>query len=448
MGQRDLAQPQPIAPADGSSSVRPTRVRYRVLRAACVLALISYIYRIGFAALGSDLKRDLALGDQELGYLMTAFLVPYGLFEVPWGVLGDRLGGRHVLTVVAVTSALLTGAVALVVLLPGIWLLRLLFLVVLRFLFGLVQAGLFPPLSRVMADWMPLQERGTAQGLIWMTSRFGGALAYFLVPALVVWLGGWPAAMAALTVLALLWAAGFWPWFRNRPEEMRQVNTAERTRIAAGRLAPSPAVTHAIPWLALLRSRSVWALCLMYGCGGFAANFFVTFLRPYLLDHRHLSDSQTRWLTTLPLLCGVVGCGVGGFVSDTIIRRTGNRKWGRRLTGAIGLAGAGVALLSTVWILDPIPLAVLLCLTFFCNDLAMGPAWAACADIGERYAGTIGGKMNMVGNVAGGVAGLLTGYLFQVQRPELVFIIFAGSFWLGSLCWLGVDVTRPVACES
>jgi sugar phosphate permease len=447
MGQTDLVRQEPAAPAPERLG-RPTWVRYQVLAAACLLALISYIYRVGFAALGSDLKKDLGLGDQQLGYLMTAFLVAYGLFEVPWGVLGDRFGGRHVLTVVAATSAVLTGAVALAVLLPAGWLGSLGFLLVLRFLFGLFQAGLFPPLSRTMADWMPVAERGTAQGLIWMTSRLGGALAYLLVPALAGWLGGWPAAMAALTVLALVWAAGFWPWFRNRPADMRRVNGAELARIAAGRLTPAPAAARTIPWLALLRCRSVWALCLMYGCGGFSGNFFVTFLRPYLLDHRHLPAGQVLWLTSLPLACGIVGCGLGGLVSDTIIRRTGNRKWGRRLTGALGHAGAGVALLSTVWVLDPVPLAVLLCLTFFCNDLAMGPAWAACADIGERYAGTIGGKMNMVGNVAGGVAGLLTGYLFDIHRPEVVFVIFAGVYWLGSLCWLGVDVTRPVAARS
>ena len=212
-------------------------------------------------------------------------------------------------------------------------------------------------------------------------------------------------------------------------------------------MATAPPTGHAIPWGRMLRSRSVWALCLMYGFGGFAANFFVTLLPTYLSDYRHLDKDQIKWLSSLPLACGIVGCLLGGVVSDLIVRTTGNRRWGRVLTGVVGASCAGVAVVSTVWVEDVTLLAVLLCTTFFCNDLAMGPAWAAVADIGERHAGTLGGKMNMVGNVGGAVAMLITGYLFKAGRPELVFAVYACSFGLASLCWLFVDVTRPVSAE-
>jgi hypothetical protein len=86
----------------------------------------------------------------------------------------------------------------------------------------------------------------------------------------------------------------------------------------------------------------------------------------------------------------------------------------------------------------------LLGLAFFCNDLGMGPAWASCADVGRRYAGTVGGAMNMIGNLAGAGGTALAGWLFKHNHPEAVFIIFACSFCLGSLSWLAVDVTKPV----
>jgi ACS family glucarate transporter-like MFS transporter len=425
------------------SLVRPTRVRYQVLAWACALALVSYIFRLSFAALAPELKTLLSLNDQQLGYLLAAFLISYGGFEVPWGVLGDRFGVRHVLPAVAVSSSLLTAAVALVVWFPADATLALAFLIVVRFLFGLVQAGLFPPISRMMADWMPLQERGTAQGIVWMTSRIGGAVAGPVLAWLTVRLGGWPAAVCAIAGLGLVWAAGFWPWFHNRPAEMKQVNAAELARIAGGRVAPPPAQQH-VPWSAILSSRSIWALCLMYGFGGFAANFFVSFLPTYLHDHRHLDKEQTAWLGSLPLACGIVACMLGGLLSDLFIRVTGDRKWGRRLSGLLGLSVAGVAVLSTIWVQDVWALGFLLCLTFFCNDLAMGPAWAACADIGERFAGTVGGKMNMIGNLAGAAGILVTGYLLHAGQLTLLFVVFACSFGLGALCWLAVDVTKPL----
>jgi sugar phosphate permease len=446
-----------LHPVPGVVSIRATRVRYQVLAAACFLALIAYIHRVGFASAGTYLKSDFGLSDGEWGVVMAAFLVSYGLFEIPWGVLGDWLGARHLLTVMVLGWSLFTAVIAFVVFLPRtLWLgMSLPFLAVLfvRFIFGAFQAGAFPTFSRVMADWMPTRERGTAQGAIWMFSRIGGFVAPLLMVAIIEDLhAGWEMSFVFVSVLGIIWCAFFWPWFRNRPEDMKQVNAAERAEISSGRSLP-PAAHGNIPWAQILRCRSVWFLCFMYGCGGFSGNFFVTLLPDYLRVHRGLSATEMKWLSGLPLGCGVLACLGGGVISDRIIRTTGNRKWGRRITGMIGTAGAGLALLATNWVEDVRLLGMLLCLTFFGNDLGMGPAWASCADVGERYAGTIGGAMNMFANVGGALAAVLTGFLLgkvfvvadqTLLGNELVFWIFACVYWFASLCWLGVDVTRPV----
>ena len=113
------------------------------------------------------------------------------------------------------------------------------FLVVLRFLFGAFQAGTFPSISRMMADWMPTTERGSAQGTIWMSSRMGGALA----PLLLVWLfavmGDWKMPLVLVACWAWSGAPLFWPWFRNRPEEMPQVNAC-RAKADRGRPGGAP----------------------------------------------------------------------------------------------------------------------------------------------------------------------------------------------------------------
>src|ERR1700687_2460768 len=110
---------------------------------------------------------------------------------------------------------------------------------------------------------MPIQERGFAQGLIWMSSRLGGAV----VPFLIVWLtqleGNWASPLIIISFLGVLWCIAFWPWFRNHPAEVKSVNEAERALIAAGRGSAS-AGSARVPWSRIFRSRSVWALCLMY----------------------------------------------------------------------------------------------------------------------------------------------------------------------------------------
>jgi MFS family permease len=182
----------------------------------------------------------------------------------------------------------------------------------------------------------------------------------------------------------------------------------------------------------------------MYGFVGFAANFITRLLNIYLRDHRHLDDQTTAWLSGLPLACGIASCVLSGVLSDRLIRRTGNRKWGRRAVGATTLVLAGLACLlalraESVWLL-----AVAFGAWMLFSDGCMGPGWAACADVGEKYAGTLSGAMNMVGAFIGAAGLAFAGRLLDQGNYDLLFLAFAGSYLLAALCWLTVDVTRPL----
>src|SRR5437588_2590734 len=120
----------------GPDGARPTFVRYQVLAVACSLAVLTYVQRQGFIAGTPFIKHDLALNDEQMGYLASVWLVAYGIFQVPGGLLGDRLGARHLLTLLVLGWSLLVGATALTVVLPpGGWLVFAV-LFALRFLFG------------------------------------------------------------------------------------------------------------------------------------------------------------------------------------------------------------------------------------------------------------------------------------------------------------------------
>jgi sugar phosphate permease len=97
----------------------PFKLPYLVLFAACSLAVLTYIQRQGFIAGTPYIKRDLGLDDEQMGYLLSLWLVAYGLFQVPGGWLGDRLGARHLLTLLVLAWSLLVGAVALAAILPS-----------------------------------------------------------------------------------------------------------------------------------------------------------------------------------------------------------------------------------------------------------------------------------------------------------------------------------------
>jgi sugar phosphate permease len=435
-----------LSAAPASFEGRPSRVRYQVLAFACVLAVLTYLNRLGFVVAAPEIKKDLALTDEQMGYLAAAFLIAYGLCQVPGGLVGDRIGGRNLLTILVLAWSLLSGAVALGVIFPAGAALAFVFLVVLRFLFGMFQAAEFPTLARVLADWMPISERARAQGLVWMFSRLGGAIIPFLFAGMLWYFGTWTTPFWVMAALGALWCAAFWPWFRDRPEEMPQVNRGEAELIEAGR-PPAPARL-SVPWSAVFRSPNVWSLCLVYALVGFSGNFFTNMLPLYLRDHRELSKSETAWLSALPLAFGIGACFLGGLLSDWIVQRFGSRKWGRRLNGAIGLLVAAAATLAIPLVDDVWLLGVCVSVAFFCNDLNMAPAWAAAADIGERYAGTISGLMNMMGGgFAGALGAAFAGYLFRRHLDQWVFVVFAGSYALAACSWLLVDVTKPLVAQ-
>lgn len=430
--------------ADSIALQKPTSVRYFVLAVVCSLAVLTYVQRQGFLANTRSIREDLGLNSEQIGYMVSIWLLAYGLFQVPGGLLGDRLGARHVLTILVLGWSLLVGAVALTAALPsGGWLV-LAVLLVLRFLFGAFQAGGFPILARVIADWVPARQRGFAQGMNWMCTRLGGALAPFLV----LWLtrdilGHWTSCLWALAGMGALWCVFFWLWFRNRPEEMPRVNAAERELIAADRPMTSPAA-NAVSWKLFLTSRNVWGLCLMYGFVGFAGNFITQLLPDYLSNHRQLDDADTALLFALPPAFSIVSCLLGGTLSDWISRRTGSRTWGRRLVGFSTLALASLCCLLPIWAPNVTVLALAFSAWFFFNDGTMGPAWASCADVGERYAGTLSGAMNMTGAFMGAMGMAIAGRLLNLHAYNVMFIMFACSYALAALCWFAVDVTKPL----
>ncbi len=365
----------------------------------------------------------------DLAIALWAFQLAYALFEVPTGYLGDRYGPRKTLIRIVLWWSFffcLTtlvgyqfGAVALV----GST--GLAVLVVFRFLFGVGEAGAYPNSARALYNWFPLSQRGTAQGAVWMSARFMGGLTPLIWLCLVdkQMLGlNWKTGFWLFGGIGLLWCLVFALWFRNKPEEHPATNEAEREFIAAGR---GPAELHeGVPWGKIFRNRNLWFVCGMYVCINYGWYFFMYFL-PDFLQRRFATANDTlgdkvvmKLLAGGPLLVGVLGCVLGGILTDRHVRRNGDRKWGRSLYGVIGFSGAALcygvaitgALNRNMWMF-----ALGVAASGFFNDLAMGPSWAVCQDIGRRYSAIVSGFMNMVGNLGGVATIFVTARIMNAQ---------------------------------
>jgi MFS family permease len=450
---------------------RPTRIRFGVLSFACSLSLLTYLDRVCISRAAEDIQRDIGLTEAQMGWVFSAFLVGYLLFEVPGGLMGDWWGSRRVLTRIVLWWSLfttLTGCVWLsasggsriglgewtipVVLFDAFQLLMLI-----RLLFGAGEAGAYPNLTRVVKVWFPFHERALSQGTIWMSARLGGAVAPVILGRLSAILG-WRLAFVVLGGVGVLWAAAFFLWFRDSPDEMPGCNEAERHLInspSAPRRSQE-AQGHSWPPLdAMVHSLTLWGLCIAAFCVSFGWYFYPTWQPKYLKDVFGISYEGSELLTGLPFLSGALGALAGGSLSDYLIRVTGSRRWGRSLVGLGGFTGAGLCIAATTLATAPWQAVTLLSLATFINDLAIPVIWAACADIGGRFAGTVAGVMNMVG----GLGGVLSPILIPQAREALsasyapatawafILLSLSSAWFVGAASWLIVDASKPLFSE-
>ena len=483
-------------------SQKPTRVRYGVLWFACSLSMITYLDRVFMGSAASKFIDALGLtSEADLRWVFGAFTLAYALFEVPSGWLGDVFGPRNVLIRIVLWWSFFTAVTGLIGLsVAGYVLGGLGVLVLVRFLFGLGEAGAYPNITRALHNWFPLSERGFAQGAVWMSGRLMGGLTPLVwlllvegisrvdlslggrtftldLPPLLGWLtplDPWRGTFLLFGLVGVVWCVFFVLRFRNRPEEKPQVNAAELALIRVDR-SETEAVHSHVPWRRILASPNLQFLCLMYFCQAYGWYFSITYLPRFMNLQYGVQPGSLLGAVYKggPLLLGAVGCLAGGYLTDRYVRRTGDRRWGRRL---IGLAGHGLSILcflacpfapTAFWFFLAISLSG------FCMDLTMGASWAACQDIGRRYAAIVAGFMNMIGNLGGFVANLVTGYILELAlaaharglglevaqlspaqvtdglRPgyQIVFLSFAAAFVLGVFCWSRIDASQPVVPE-
>jgi ACS family glucarate transporter-like MFS transporter len=464
-----------------TATVAPTRVRYGVLGFACALSMITYLDRVCFGTAAPAIVRALGLSSVgDLKWAITGFVFAYAIFEIPSGWLGDVFGPRRTLIRIVIWWSLFTALTGLVtrdgfLMFPLAAGAGLAVLVTVRFLFGVGEAGAYPNITRALHNWMPFRERGLGQGAVWMAGRLMGGLTplvwWLIVETLQL---SWRTAFGLFAVMGALWCVAFAFWFRNRPDEKPEVNAAERQLILADR-HDVEAAHLGVPWLRLLTSLNLWALCLMYFCAGYGWYFNITYLPSFLETQYSVQPGSALGAIYKggPLLAGAVTCLLGGVLTDRLTRRTGDRKWGRRIFGVVGHALCGLSYFACLYTSSAFTFFLAISLAAFWNDLTMGSAWAVCQDIGRRHAAIVAGCMNTIGNLGGAVSGWLTGTLLQralesravaegvtvgalreSQKAEALlpgyqanFVIFGVVYLLAVGLWLLIDATRPVLAE-
>jgi nitrate/nitrite transporter NarK len=249
-----------------------------------------------------------------------------------------------------------------------------------------------------------------------------------------------------LGIVGVLWAFVFYAWFRDRPEDKFAVSEAERQLIRGEAVSDGSIYDDAhrprLKWMALL-SPNLLALDAVSFCISFSFYFYITLLPRYLKEQFQIDYSQSQLITGLPLFLGALACVIGGRVSDWLVVRTGSRKWGRRIMPIMGWSAAGLCALLVSQLHSPTAVIILICVAFAFQDLGVPSMWSLPTDVGGRYAGTVGGCMNMAGCLGGFLSPLVSAHLSIHYGWNTAFVIFGVVYLLGALAWLRLDADQP-----
>lgn len=477
------ATSQPDATLAGES---PTRTRYLVLAWLCAGSALAYIHRGCLGVAAPEIQEQLSLSDDEMGWLLTTFFVSYGVFQIPTGRMGDYLGSRFALTLFAIVWSLSTGAMGVAGGFAG--------LLVSRFINGTAQAGLFPCAMLSIKQWFPPTRRAMASGFIGCFQSVGGALAaavtgYLLAFKLspnvlnvgvnVAWLNPgahtltWQAVFIVLSIPGLIWALGFYSWFRDHPEEHPRVNRAELALIRETN-SPSANSTRELPeptpWLLLLKSRAMWCICgqQFFRAAGYI--FYSTWFPKFLKESWGISTQEAGYLTSMPLIAVMLGTLIGGSLSDLLLQSTGSRVIGRKVLAMVSLTVSGSFILLAT-LADNVVLEVaIISIGSFCSGCGNPVAYAITMDMGGKHTASVFSTMNMVGNFGAAAFPIVaasfvywTGHWAYVVSPlkeeswlpiitvyrasnwHSLLYLFAGIYFCAAASWIFLNPNETIA---
>lgn len=396
--------------------------RYWMLALLFVMSLITYLDRVCISTAKGPIASDLALGDEAMGMVFGAFALGYALAQIPSGMFVDRFGPRAALTIVVSVWSLLTALTG------AAW--SLVSLVTIRFLFGIGEAGAFPGAARAITNWLPVAERGHANGIMFSGTRLGGALAF---PLLVYMMDKWQWRMSFVILGAggCLWAVVWYFWFRNDPP-------------GAAAVAPAKNM-EPVNLSQIFRSKALLLAMGQYFASNFTFFLCLSWMHPYLKRQYSLSDGEAAGYAMAPLLAGATSLWISGFLVDKIYASSW-RAWSRRLPAMIGFAMSFTGLLLLTRMTDPLWAVVCFTAATLGSDMTISPSWTYCADIGGNKPASVSAAMNMVGNFGSFVSANAFPLLFAWTGTAATYFLVAAALNLAAIaCWWRMRSLKAVS---
>ena len=423
---------------------RRSQVRTLLVLWLFLLSAVGFMDRTNISIAGPAIRSELRLDDVHLGWVFSAFLLGYAAFQVVGGWLAYRFGPRMVLAAGVLWWGLFTALTTianprLAHVLP--------ILILIRFALGAGEAVIYPASNQFVARWIPVPERGRANGWIFAGVGAGAGLT---IPVL-TWINthyGWRASFWFSAAAGIVTGLGWYGLARDVPEEHPRVSPAELAYIQATRStermrrAETP-----VSWTAAICNRNVAALTLSYFTFGYVAWIFFSWFFIYMAQVRGLDLKASALVSMIPFIAMTICCLGGGFISDRLSKSIGLR-WGRGGIAAVSFALTAVFLVVGARVSGPYAASMILAGGAGALYLSQSSFWAVSADIAGARSGVVSGIMNMGCQIGGAVTASLTPYIASRMGWIAAFVFAAILAVIGGAMWLMVDPGRGNALVS
>ena len=422
---------------------KTSRVRWFLVFWLFVLSAVSYLDRVNISIAGGAIVDAYHLNNVQLGKVFSAMLVGYGLFQTVGGWLADRFGPRRVLTAGVIWWGIFTGLTALV---PSRIEGALFLFMSVRFLLGAGEAVIYPSANQFIARWIPMGERGIANGWIFAGVGAGAGLTPPLITYMMVHYG-WRSSFWVCSAIGFL-AGGIWFLAaRDTPAEHPSVSADELAAIRSGLTLNLPSdrdeTRRLISWTRVLQSKEVCAVTISYFCYGYVAWIFFSWFYRYLATVRGMNLKASAFYSMLPFLAMLVCCLLGGAINDRVTRSRGARL-GRCGVAAFGIAGAGVFLALGSQVQSARLASVVLAGGAGALYLSQSSFWSVTADIAGRSSGSVSGVMNTGNQIGAALTASLTPWIAERFGWTASFLTASALCLVGALCWLAVDPAKTL----
>ncbi len=406
---------------------RVGRVRYSIIAMVFAVTVVNYADRATLSLAGPSIMRQLGLSSVSLGVVFSAFAWTYMIAQVPGGLLLDRYGSRlvycasivlwSVFTLLQGTVAGLGAALAVPV------------LFVLRALVGAAEAPSFPGNGRIVADWFPARERGTASA-IFNSAQYLATAMFAPVMGVIITLLGWPWTFYVMGALGLVMAV-IWLGVVYEPDRHPRLGRAELRHIrSGGALAGTDSAgSGGASWgqaRRLLANRMFLGICVAQYCISTLTYFFLTWFPVYLVQQRGMSILNAGLVAAVPALCGFGGGLLGGVISDALLRAGVSLTWARKVPIIAGML-MSVSMIACDYVTTQWLVVAVMALAFLGKGIgALG--WAVVSDVAPPGGtGLCGGIFNTFGNVSGITTPIVIGALVQSSGSFDGALVFVGA---------------------